>query len=61
MFDPATWPVSLQVILVTVLLFGASLAWFTTDWGGYLPIGAGLLIAVYLRIRNSRQRFPRIR
>ena len=53
MFDPLTWPTWLQVVLVAVLLLGASLAWFTTGWGGLLVIGAGVLFAIYLHWKSS--------
>jgi 4-hydroxybenzoate polyprenyltransferase len=53
MFDPLTWPTWLQVLLVAVLVVGAALAWFTTDWGGLLVIAAGVLFAIYFRKKNS--------
>lgn len=53
MIDPLTWPTWLQAVLVSVLLLGAALAWFTTDWGGLLVIAAGVMFAVYFRSRNS--------
>jgi vacuolar-type H+-ATPase subunit I/STV1 len=54
MMDPFTWPTWLQTVFVTVLLFGAALAWFATDWGGgLLVIAAGLVFAVYFRCKNS--------
>ena len=54
MIDPFTWPTWLQIVFVTVLLFGAALAWFTIDWGGLLVIAAGVLFAAYFRIKNSK-------
>ncbi len=54
MTDPLTWPTWLQVMLVAILLLGAALAWFTTEWGGFLVIAAGLLSAVYFHRKNSK-------
>jgi 4-hydroxybenzoate polyprenyltransferase len=53
MIDPLTLPTWLQAVLVSVLLLGAALAWFTTGWGALLVIAAGVLFAVYFRIKNS--------
>ena len=53
MIDPATWPTWLQTALVTILLFGAALAWFITGWGGLAVIAAGVLFGIYLRSKNS--------
>jgi hypothetical protein len=53
MMDPLTWPAWLQTVFVAVLLFGAALAWFATDWDGLLVIAAGLLFALYFHSRNS--------
>jgi len=53
MVDPLTWPTWLQTAFLAVLLLGAALAWFTTDWGGLLVIAAGILFAVYFRRKNS--------
>jgi 4-hydroxybenzoate polyprenyltransferase len=53
MSDPLTWPTWLQMVLVTLLLFGAALAWFTTGWGGLLVIAVGVLFGLYFRMKNS--------
>lgn len=53
MIDPFAWPTWLQAVLVAVLLLGAALAWFTMEWGGLLVIAFGVLVAIYLRIKNS--------
>lgn len=53
MIDPFTLPTWLQLVLISVVLLGVALAWFTTGWGALLVIGAGILFAVYFRIKNS--------
>ena len=53
MIDPLIWPTWLQAVFVSVLLLGAALAWFTTDWGGLLVVAAGVLFGLYFHRRNS--------
>lgn len=54
MTDPLAWPTWLQIALIGIVLLGAALAWFTTSWGGVVVIAAGVLFAVYFRIKNSK-------
>jgi len=55
MIDLESWPKWLQVALVILLALGAALAWFTTGWGGLLVAAFGVIVAIYLRYRRSRQ------
>jgi 4-hydroxybenzoate polyprenyltransferase len=53
MSEPESWPTWLQVPVVILLALGAALAWFTTEWGGLLVVGFGILVAIYLRYKDS--------
>jgi len=53
MTEPEGWRRWLQVPFVAALALGAALAWFTTEWGGLLVAGLGILLAVYFRYRHS--------
>lgn len=53
MSNPQDWPMWLQVPLVLILITGAVLAWFTTGYGGLVVVAFGLIVALYLRLKNS--------
>lgn len=54
MSEPESWPTWLQVPVVILLALGAALAWFTIGYGGGLLVaGFGILVAIYLRYKNS--------
>lgn len=52
--DPLAWPIWLQVPLLLLLITGAAIEWFPTGYGVvFMVIVCGLIVAFYLRIRNS--------
>ncbi len=53
MRNPQDWPMWLQVPLLLLLITGAALAWFTIGYGGLIVIAFGLIVAFYLRCKNS--------
>ncbi len=53
--DPLVWPVWLQVPLLLLLVIGAAMPWFPAGGGTvFVVIAFGLIIAIYLRFRNSQ-------
>lgn len=53
MSDPQSWPMWLQIPLLLLLITGAALEWFLTGYGGLIVIAFGLVVALYLRRKNS--------
>ena len=53
--DPLGWPVWLQVPFLLLVITGAAMPWFHTGYGVVsVVIAFGLIIALYLRLRNSQ-------